>query len=560
MKEPWILVKHGRGGVGYDRSSYRKPLLLMLGVVGLVTLVACANLAGLSLARGASREHEVAVCAALGAGRWQLIRQTLTESLLIASFGGVLGLALAIWGRSAIARLLVGPANELHYDVSLDLTVLGFTSAAALIVGLLSGLLPALRASRVNPVGGLKNRGTLGVPRLKTGKILVSTQICLSLLLLSAAGLYLRTLVNLTRIDAGFNVERLLLVRLNIHAGRYANAHPAQFYERLQNSVVGLPGVQAATLIEFPLLANLGSTGSFSEFSGGSVNPPAKMQTRRLTVSETFFTTMGIPILQGRGLKATDTGDASKVVVVNESFVRNYLPNENPIGLKFRVWSADWRIVGVCRDAKYGNIKEPVQPTTYIPLRQRFYDKFRDTHLRNACIAVRTAQPPLVLSAAVRKAVAQIDPGVAVTKITTQEDMRDQGISPERLLATLCCALGGLALFLACIGLYGLMAYNVARRTSEIGIRMALGATRQDIACHVLHEAVLLTLAGVAVGVPVALALSRLIKSQLYDVEPNDPFTLVAAVFMMLLVAVLAAWIPARRAAKIDPMDALRYE
>jgi predicted permease len=551
MKEPKMLVEPGRIGLGSDRNIYRKPLLLMLGVVGLVMLVACANLAGLLLARGASQRHELAVRAALGAGRWRLIRLSLTESLVLALLGGGLGILLAVWGRAVLYRLLAGSADGLSYDLSLDRMVLCFTLLTALITALLSGLFPALRAGRVDPVGGLKSRGVLGAARLGAGRFLVAAEICLSLLLLTGAGLYVRTLVNLTRIEVGFNTEKLLLFRLSPFGARYTATQATAFYDRAQASLAKIPGVRSAALLEFPLLANLYSIGTFSGFSGRPVDPPVEMQTRRLTVSETFFATMGIPILQGRGIEAADSADAPRVAVVNESFVRSYLPNRDPLGLTFSAWGSEWRIVGVCRNAKYDDIKASVQPTSYFPIKQKPTDAY---------FALRAALPPLAIATAARRAVAAIDPNVPLANITTQEAVRDRGISPERLSATLCGVLAGLALLLSCIGLYGLTAYHVARRTSEIAIRMALGATPQHVAGPVLREALLLAAWGVAVGVPASLALTRLIKSQLFGVQPNDPVTLVGVVAALFLVAVLAAWLPARRAAQVDPMVALRCE
>ena len=263
--------------------------------------------------------------------------------------------------------------------------------------------------------------------------------------------------------------------------------------------------------------------------------------------------------MQGRGFANTDTGDAAKVVIVNEAFVRTNLPNDEPIGLSFNVWGADWRIVGICEDAKYASIKEEIQPTTYFPVNQRADSAHLDG-FRRGCLIARTALPPLVLSSAVRKAVAAIDPGVVITQFTTQAAIRDKGISRERLLAISCSMLGGLAVLLSCIGVYGLVAYNVTRRTSEIGIRMALGATRRDITRPILCEALQLCGIGIVVGVPVALGLIRFVKSQLYGVNPNDPATLICASLVLLLTALVAAWIPARRASKTDPMAALRVE
>jgi predicted permease len=560
MQSPRIWIEPGRGGQTYDRINYGKPLLLMIGVVALVMLVACANLAGLSLARGTAREHELAVRAALGAGRWVLIRQTLTESLVLALLGGMLGILFALWGRTAFARLLAGSAGDLHYDFSLDATVLGFTLIAALAAALVSGILPALRAAKVDPVDGLKQRGTLGAPRLRMGKILVAAQIGLSLLLLASAGLYLRTLMNLSYIDAGFNVEKLLLFRLNIRGSGHAAANPAEFYASVQDSLGAVPGVTAASFIEFPLLSGSGTTGSFRSFSGRPAVPEAGMETRRLTVSETFFSTLGIPIVNGRGFRAGDDEGAPKVIVVNEAFVRKYLPSESPLGLSINLWAADWQIIGVCHDAKYSSLKQEVAPTTYFPFRQRFYSRYRLSHLRAPYFALRTALPPLSLTGAVRKTVSALDSDVAMTDFTTQEEIRDGNMSREHLFVMLCSSLAGLALLLSCIGLYGLLAYHVARRTGEIGIRVALGASRRGIANPILREALILAILGVAAGLPAAAGLSRLLAGTLYGVQPSDPATYCCIIILLMAVSALAAWFPARRAARIDPIVALRRE
>ncbi len=559
MQSPRIFVEPGRGGLSYDRGNYRRPLLLMLGLVGVVLLVACANLAGLSLARGAAREHELAVRAALGAGRWRLMRQSLTENLVLALVGSGFGILVAVGCRTASARLLAGP-NDLRYDFALDAPVLGFALVAALATALLSGILPALRAGRVDPVRGFKHRGVLGEPRLRVVKMLVATQIGLSLLLLAGAGLYVRTVTNLASLEAGFNLEKLLLFQINIRGAGYAGGHPAEFYARVQDSLCAIPGVRGASLIEFPLLSGAGSTGSFETFSGRAAPAGTSMQTCRLTVGETFFSTMGIPLVRGRGFIAADAEGAPKVIVVNEAFVRKYLPNEDPLGLSIHVWAADWQIVGVCRDAKYSDLRQVVPPAAYFPVRQRFYSRFRLSHLRAPYFVVHTALPPLALTTASGKAIAAIDPEVAVTDFTTQEAVRDGNISQIRLFAVLCSSLGGFALLLSCIGLYGLMSYHVTNRTGEIGLRVALGATPREVAKPILREALMLSVMGVAAGLPATFALTRLIQGSLYGVKPSDPATICAVVLLLPAVSAFAAWIPARRAARVDPIAALRRE
>ena len=558
MNEPKLLVEPGSGGVESDRNKYQRPLLLILGVVGMVMLVACANLAGLSLARGAARRHELAVRAALGASRWRLMRQSFTESLVLALLGGGLGVLLSLWGRTAMSRLLAGSTEGLHYDFSLDFTVLGFGLAAALITALLTGLLPALKAGKADPMESLKSRGALNAPRLQTGKALVVAQVCLSVLLLTGAGLYVRTLVNLTHIDTGFRAENLLLFQFNLNGALYEGAEYAAFFQRVESRLAAIPGVRSATYIQHPLLGNRRSSGRGGvTFLNSPVTLPRNMPNSRLTVGEKFFETMGVPMLNGRGFTAADSANAPKVLVINETFARNYLPNIDPVGLTVRYNQAEWRIVGVCRDAKYDNLKEPAPPTLYFPIQQSFYGSYQIT---SGCFAVRTALPPLALTSAVRRAVAEVDPNVPVSNVTTQVALRDKGISQEWLFAALCSALAGLALLLSCIGLYGLMAYHVARRTGEIAVRMALGATRGHIVGPVLREALLLTVVGLAIGVPVAFTLTKYVRSQLYGVQPNDPVTFISAAVLLIVVAVLAAWIPARRAAKVDPMQALRSE
>lgn len=557
MGNPKILVKDGKAGPDFNRTYFGRFLLMLLGIVGVVLLVACANLAGLSLARGTTRQREFAVRAAIGATRWRLIRQSLTENLLVALLGGGLGILLAFWSKTTISRLIAGSPDGLNYHTPLDLTVLGFTLTIVLVTALLSGLLPALRVSCVDSFVTLKERVTLGSPRLRMGRVLVSVQIALSMLLLAGAGLYARTLVNLISIDPGFSTDKLLLFRVDAHNSGYEGERTIALYDNIQNSLGAIPGVHSATLTQFPLLAGTMSGGGFFSLPGHSFEGQLNPQANRLTISETFFRTMGIPVRLGRELQVTDTVKSTKAVVVNETFAHKYLPGENPIGQTLRTdeWrgkGVDWQIVGICADAKYGDIRDEVPPTVYFSFRQDF--------MGATFFAVRTSLPPLDVVTAARRAVAAIDPDIPLSSINTQELIRNKSISQERLFAFFCSALAALALLLSCIGLYGLMAYNVTRRTSEIGVRMALGATGRRIAGPILREALMLAGIGVAIGIPVALALGRVIKGQLYGVTPSDPLTLVAGALTLVLVVVGAAWWPAHRAAKIDPMEALRYE
>lgn len=552
MKQPQILVQPGAGGLAYDRKTYGKPLMLLLAIVGLVLLVACANIAGLTLARGAARQHELAVRAALGAGRWRLIRQSLVESLLLALIGGGLGILIATQGKTVVTQLLTRSTEGFRYDSSIDLTILGFSLAIAVITAFLSGLLPAWRAGQTDPVSGLKSRTTLGAPRLRTGRVLVVTQIGLSLMLLSVAGLFVRTLLNLREINPGFNTQKLLVFQLNPSFAGYQDAQIVDFYGRVQSSLAAIPGVRGAALTLFPLLNNIGSSGGFT-YGDRSLAPGENPTTSRLVVGENFFSTMGLPVLQGRGLRAADTQDAAHVIVVNEKFAKKYFPNHDAIGHTINTWRSDWRIVGICQNARYENIKEPVPPTIYIPFRQF------PLHY-GAWFVVRTALPPMALASAVRKAVAAIDPNIPVTHLTTQEQLISGTINREHLFATMCAALAGFALVLSCIGLYGLLSFSVARRTGEIGVRMALGALPRDVARVILREALILAAIGASAGLVLVLAVTRLIRSQLYDVAPADPLTLTCVIATLVMVALISAWLPARRAARVNPVEALRCE
>jgi predicted permease len=552
MKSPGMLVQAGNAGLAPDRAQLRKPLMLMLGAVGVVMLATCVNLAGLSLARGAARQHELAVRAALGALRWRLIRQSLVESLTLSLVGGALGGLLSLAGAKAIARLLAGSTEGLRHDTSINFSVLGFCAATTLVTAALSGLLPALRAGRVDAVEALKTRGPLNAPRLRVGRALVAAQIGLSLVLLTGAGLYLRTVANLKNINAGFDTEKLLVFQINPRAGGYNDAQIAGFHEQLQNRLAATPGVKDATMMMNPLLDNQIWAGGFS-FPNRATPAAGNLQTHRLLVGERYFSTMGIPMLQGRALSAGDDAGSFKAIVVNETFAKKYLPGENPIGQAVNFLRGNWQIVGVCGDTKYGNLKEPAPPTAYLSFRQMPFNY-------RASFAVRTLLPPLEVATAVRQVVASINPSIPVSRIVTQEQLRDGNISQERLFANLCGGLAGVALLLSCVGLYGLMAHNVGRRTGEIAIRMAIGAQPRRIASSFLREALALALVGIGAGLPAALGATRLIESQLYGLPAHDPLTLTLAMAVLLAVALLAAWLPARRASRVHPMVALRAE
>jgi predicted permease len=548
LERAGIVLEDGGRGPMTVRRHRAKQLFLLMGAVGLVLLIACTNLAGLLVARGAARKREMALRVAIGAGRLRLIRQMLTESLLISAAGGCLGLALAWWGQAAVVSFF---GADWRFDVEMDLSVLFFTSGVSLLTTLLFGLAPAIRAVRVDCAPALKGIDLQGAPRLRLGKVLVGAQVGLSLLLLVGAGLFARTLVNLWRVDPGFNTKGLLLFRLDASRAGYEGRRLTDYYESVRESVAAIPGVQAVTLANLPLLSGWMSSGGFT-IPGRVVKERHGLQAHQMRVGDSFFATMGIPLLLGRDLNASDNESSPKVVVVNETFARSYFPGESPVGKVITLGKSDSEIVGVCRDAKYRSLTEAAPPTIYFPYRQQ---RVGAMHYE-----IRTAVPSLAVVAEVRRAVAAVDRGIPLTDVKTQTEQIEQTIAPQRLFASLCGFLALVALSLSAIGLYGVMAYAVARRTGEIGIRMALGAGGGDVLWMVMREALLVAAAGAALGVPAALAATRLVQSSLFGIKPNDPATIAGAAAVLLAVAAFAAWLPARRAARVDPLAALRNE
>lgn len=555
LKEAGLLIENGRGGLAGDRERYQTPLLLLLGIVGIVILAACSNLAGLSLARAAAREQELMVRPALGAGRGRLLRQSLTESLLLGLLGGAVGVIVAIPGKDALAGLLLDSPTwreGLHYDPILDGRVLGFTLALALLASLLSGLLPALRSARTGGLPGLQDRGLHARRPRRVARVLIVGQMALSIVLLVGAGLYGRTLVNLVHVDPGFRADHLLLFRVDHGSASIPEERHNSYYDDVTASLERLPGVRGVGLAQFVLLSGVMSGGGFFTLPDHPSPDDERPRAHRLTIGESYFATMGIPIVLGRGFERTDDGASRNVVVVNQAFVHHYLADGSPLGERLHADGADWTIVGVSRDARYTAITDDIPPTVYF--------SFRQSGISAAFFALRTDGPPLKLVDAARRAVSAVDPAVPLAHVETQRQVRDRRISQERLFAYLCGALAAPALLLCCIGLYGLMAYDVSRRTGEIGIRVALGATHVQISTPIVREAMGLTVLGAVVGVPLAMGAVRVIRSQLYGVGPYDPLALGAGILLLLAVALAAVGLPARRAAAVDPADALRSE
>jgi len=570
LQPPWVELEPASGGLDALRRQFSQPLFVLMSLVGLVLLIACANVANLLLARAEWRQKEIAVRLALGAGRRRLIRQLLTESLILAAGGGAWGVVLAYWGSGVLLSFMSSGGNPIQLSVSPDLKVLGFTALVSLVTGIVFGLAPALRGTRLDLTPALKEgAGRIagsgpsgGRMRPGLGKALVVAQAAMSLMLLVGAGLFVRTLRNLMKEDLGFDRSNLLLFSIDANRAGYKGQRLADFYLEMQRRIEAIPGVRSATMSRH-FLVNDGQGGE-NVFIEGYVPKPGQaaedgsLDTYTHFVGSRFFGTFRIPVLLGRTIQDGDTGAALRVGVVNQAFARRYFGSASPIGHRFRFNSktdaADMTIVGLVGNTTYGEIRKDPPPTVYVPF---------DQHLNILDwqnVAVRTAGNPMSVVNAVRRTMQDLDRNVPMHDVLTETEQIDQATFQERLFARLSSFFALLALTLACIGLYGTLSYAVARRTNEIGIRMAIGAERSSIVRMVLREALLLALLGIVIGIPAALAGSRLIATMLYGLKPTDPFTLAAATLMMIAVAALAGYLPARRAANVDPMVALRYE
>ena len=553
------LIPAGHGGL----PRFSMELRIATAVVGIILLIACINVGNLLLARGATRQREIAVRLAIGAGRSRIIRQLLTESMLLAVLGGCFGLLLAWCGGQLLSALISGAATS----VAPDLRVLGFTAAVSLLTGIGFGLLPAMRATRTNLTPSLKASGSgpggslfgAAASRSSLGKALVISQIGLCLTLLIAAGLLLESLRKLSKADVGFEREKVLLMWVLPTMVGYDFAQENSLYWQLLPRLDALPGVQSATLSRLQL---------FSGYWGRSVSVPrhasggaGDVRVSCNTVAPKFFATMGIPLLSGRDFTPADTATAPKVAIISESMAQHYFQGENPVGRHFRFTGEDGteaEIVGVVKDIltefrEEQNHRSP--QAAYIPFTQA-----PATMTGQAVLEVRAAENTGATAAAMREVARRLDKDLPVGTVTTQNEIVDQSLGRPRALTQLTTLLGLLALLMASIGLYGTMSHAVVQRTKEIGIRMALGAERLSVLRLVLREGLLLTLGGISGGLVLGAALTRLLSSQLYGLSATDPLTFVAVSLLLAGVALLASYIPARRATRVDPMVALKYE
>jgi predicted permease len=564
--EPHLVTRAGGLGLMEHRQMYSRPMFALLGVVGVVLLIACANLANLLLARAALRRGEIRTRLALGASRGRLIRQLLTESLLIASLGGVAGILFAAWGEGALKAIAGADVRIVPSGLSAGLSapVIAFAIVLTLVTAVVFGLAPAWGTTRDElsahgrrggrRVSGLaQNRRTASRSRLGGG--LIALQVGLSVVLLSGAGLLLRTLHNLQTVPLGFNQERLLVFGLRPEQGGYGDERLLQFYDALFARLDALPGVRAATFGRIPLISHY-SWNTAILLPGERERSAAQHIVDRQMIRANYFEALQIPRLRGRAFTNRDDERAPRVAIVNATLARRLFPGRDPIGQRVTEPDEKWvaEIVGVVGDTKYDSQRSEIEPLLYTPWRQ---------DARNAgemYFALRADGDPAALTRSVERLVHDLDPGLPVTDVATQEARSRETLGRERVYAEILTFFGGLALLLAAIGLFGVLAYSVAQRTNEIGIRMALGARAADVVRMVVAQGLRPAVLGLLLGLGASLALGRTVASVVYGIPASDPATLVAVSVLLLSIAALAAFVPARRAARVDPILALRTE
>jgi predicted permease len=552
-----LLIDPAGGGVSYLRNAYSQPLHILLAIVGLLLLIACANVANLLLARAVNRRKEIAVRLAVGAGRWMLIRQLLVESLMLSIVGGAAGILFSWWTGSALLSLFSNSTTPL--TATPDARVLGFTLLLSAITGVLFGVAPAWQATSPQLALTLKDQAgnvSAGGGHVRLRKVLVVSQVTLSLLMLIGAALFARSLHNLQTVDLGFQRDHLLSFTLDPSLAGYTPERVRKFAEDLAQKIGEVRGVRSASVGLQSVI-----TGDDNQLTIAIVGREPKegenMNPEVDSVGPAYFRTMGIPLLAGREFTARDRIGAPQVAVVNEAFAKYYFGDENPIGRRIRrpaeVGSAGTEIVGVVRTSKYSTVDEKPARTAYFPYLQ-------DENPGSMVLYARTSGDPKAFFSTLRREANALDPSLPVTAMRTMDDQVDQSLSTQRMMAGLSVFFGILATLLAAIGLYGVMAYTVSRRTREIGIRVALGADRGSLLSMVMREVVVLTVIGVAIAIPIALLLTGLVRGQLYGVAPADPVSIGLASAALTSVALLAGYIPAERATRVNPISALRHE
>jgi predicted permease len=554
---PRLMVRDGKRGQDQE-AQMSKPVYVLQGLAGFVLLLACANLANLLLARTGARQREMSVRLALGARRGRILRQLFTESLLLSMLGGSAGLLLAYVGRNVIPRMMTDPWGQPPFEGRIDWGIFAFAAAISIATGLLFGLAPAWQATRVHISSGLKDSAQTTTRHRKglAGKAIVVVQISLAMLLLVGAGLFVRTLVNLGYAHLGFSPDHLLLFDIEPPSARYQAGKDVALHRELEQRVAAVPGVDAVTLSRQPLIAGNITQSQF--MPSGQANFKERRAQFNL-VGERFLPIMGIPLVAGRSFNSGDTETSRKVAIINRKLAKEFYPNADPVGRTFTTDLKDTTpitIIGICGDAKYDRVTSEVRATYYVPYRQHGDP---DGGMQMT-YEISTRMNPAAIVPSLRAAVASVDGNLPLLDVRTQQQQINSTMRPERIFAKLSTGFGVLALVLASIGMYGIMAYSVSRRTNEIGIRMALGAKPRLVLGMVLREASRLVAIGIVVGVCAALGMGRVIASMLYGLNSWDPITLISSAALLIGVAIAASWIPARRAASVDPMRALRHE
>ncbi|HEY6251267.1 MAG TPA: ABC transporter permease [Candidatus Angelobacter sp.] len=556
---PRLRIFSLQQGTPNVREGASGPLFLLMAMVALVLLIACANVAGLLLTRATARRREIAVRLSLGASRWRLMRQLLTESGLLAILGGIAGLLFALWAQSLLVRLLGGDKQMYGLELHLNSHLLWFAAGASLLSGALFGLAPAFRATRVDLLGSLKqSRSTSGRDgnRFFSGKLLAGGQVALCLLLLITAGLFLGTLKKLQDVELGFDRQNLLLFTVRPGLNGYKDASLSSFYLELQRRIQSIPGVRCVSFSQRgPVAEGMHTTNGTIP---GYTQPGQRVSMRVHTVGPDYFNTFGIPVFVGRPIGPQDDQSAPHVMVVNQRLVKDYFHGQNPIGHQINLGGLKtpnlYEIVGVAGNVKYGQIQDDFSSTIYLPYQQR------PSILNFMTFEVRAAGDTSQVMRGVQQEAQALDKNVPLVDIRTETKVLDDALTLQRAFASLSTSFGSLALILACVGLYGTMAYAVARRTNEIGVRMALGAKRENILGMVLRETLTVVLVGLTVGFALAWFATMALKSQLYGLTAHNPTTLLLATLTIAAVTTVAGYIPARRASRVDPMVALRYE
>jgi predicted permease len=556
---PTLELTDGSRGLNSSGRNFAKPLHVLLFLVGLVLLLACANVANLMLARTLARQREMSVRLALGAARSRILRQVITEGLFLSTISGILGLVIAYFGRTALPKFIFNAWESADLHVPFNWKIFVFTAALTLLAGVLFAAFPAWAATRAEINSALKEGGATATRQRKglSGRAIVAFQVALSTLLIAGAGLFIRTLINLNHIDPGFRTDHLLLFGINPPSKTYPAPQDVALHHRLEDAIRAVPGVEAVALSDIAFISNSRSNDSF-HVEGVPQRGDANNDSDVVDVGPDFFNVMGIPIIAGRAFTLHDAESTRPVAVITQSTAQKFFPHQNPIGKRFNtddrpgelIW---YEIIGVAADTRYNSLRRKPQSL--------HFDLYRQQHsIGGATYIVRTSMPPEAITPSLRAAVQRIDRDLPLIDIRTQQQQIDSTTQQERVFASLTVGFGILALALACVGIYGIMTYTVTQRTNEIGIRLALGAERTHVRAMVLRESAWLTVIGIVTGLTATLALGRLVKSMLYGLSPNDPISLTAAALLLLAVALSAAWIPAARASRIEPMEALRHD